>query len=1013
MELRNFVNETVPVHRATPARGPPVNSGHPPQDLIHPTPTPSLDVAYGATPAPGPPVHSGRPSQDLRHESHPSPIHLGQPPFFSKSPPYPTRVSSDPPKPLVDSGLPKPNVDSGPPEPIVASGPPPPWTGRQTRPPVWPLMEIPLSVWGSSHIDPTPIKTPPPPNTNNHPKPPLTNQPLKPPPDSDSATSNSDSDEFDSDPEEADIRGAQIVGPYVPVEVANQYMPALFDTGCDISLISRRFYDGLTRKPTLKPCRTLLTTISGETTSADGVVILTVTLGKTRLKHKFTVGTYTPDIIIGLDFMNKHHCYYIPHLKCVKHQQEHIDCMPKESHGWMEHPKACRASVVNNTVLKGGQEKMVKVRIEPPPNRPEWTPEGGMLTGAPPHMALRGVVLPRVLTGERLEYEVPVMNVTDSTRKLHKGQTISTWEEVEVLPGQEAQPPVPTPLPDYLENLVKESDLTSKSDKEKLTDLLRKYQKVFAGPNDPLGLTNLVEHRIDTGDARPIKQPYCRTDNTSQGIITHETYDMMGQELVENSDSPWASPVVLVKKKNGEVRFCIDYRRLNSVTRKDSYPLPRIEESLEALGGALWFITLDLKSGYWQVPVRKEDREKTAFITRDGLFQFKVLPFGLTCAPATFERLMDKLLRGAVWKKCLVYLDDIIVFGNSFEQALGNFEEVLQRLQSANLKLKPSKCHLFRKSVDFLGHIVSSEGIQTDPTKIEKVEFWEPPINLHEVRSFLGLAGYYRRFVPDYSTVAEPLTRLTRKNVPFDWNPPQQEAFECLKTALTTAPILGFPRDAGRFILDTDASGTGIGAVLSQEQDGEERVIAYASHTLSRSQQNYCTTKRELLAVVVFIQQYQHFLADREFTLRTDHASLTWLTNFNVNKTIGIIARWIVILQQYNFITQHRAGRLHGNADALSRRYKRCPTTMTDCPTCYPLETPTPEPDDEFMHAHARRAQELGVSPSKCPTTIADCSHRNILWKVPPQNPTKTPCMRPPVGPGRWGVARPNSPRVS
>jgi len=362
----------------------------------------------------------------------------------------------------------------------------------------------------------------------------------------------------------------------------------------------------------------------------------------------------------------------------------------------------------------------------------------------------------------------------------------------------------------------------------------------------------------------------------------------------------------------------VDYRKLNSATVKDSYPLPRIDDSIDALSGSCWFSTLDLASGYWQVEVEERDRPKTAFTTGSGLYQFTVMPFGLCNAPATFERLMERVLSGLPWEVCLLYLDDIIVHAKTFKAELERLRSVFARLREAGLKLSPKKCHLFKKRVVFLGHVVSEEGVSTDPEKIKAVCEWPTPTSASTLRSFLGLCSYYRRFVRGFANIAAPLHRLTEKDKAFVWTHECDVAFHRLKQVMSQAPMLAYPTSEGAFVLDTDASNTGIGAVLSQKQGGEERVIAYFSRSLTKSERQYCVTRKELLALVTAVRHFHHYVYGRHFKVRTDHGALRWLMNFKNPEEQT--ARWIETLGIYDLEVEHRQGRNHGSADGLSRR---------------------------------------------------------------------------------------------
>ena len=295
---------------------------------------------------------------------------------------------------------------------------------------------------------------------------------------------------------------------------------------------------------------------------------------------------------------------------------------------------------------------------------------------------------------------------------------------------------------------------------------------VFALSKAELGRTNITEHRIETGDHQPIRQPCRRIPFALREEIANQVQDMVEQGIVKPSHSPWASPVVLVRKKDGTLRFCVDYRQLNAATRKDVFPLPRIDDILDQLSGAQYFTTLDLAAGYWQVPLHQSDRQKTAFTAHQGLYEFTVLPFGLCNAPATFQRLMQSVLAGLGQGRgenpyCLVYLDDVIIFSRTLEEHITHLQRVLGRIRQAGLKLKPQKCNFVQEQVLCLGHVVSRRGIAPDPSKVEAVKRWPRPRDVPGVRAFLGFASYYRKFVPGFSKIAGPLHALTRQGVPF------------------------------------------------------------------------------------------------------------------------------------------------------------------------------------------------------------------------------------------------------
>ena len=374
---------------------------------------------------------------------------------------------------------------------------------------------------------------------------------------------------------------------------------------------------------------------------------------------------------------------------------------------------------------------------------------------------------------------------------------------------------------------------------------------------------------------------------------------------------------------------------------------------------------MDLASRYWQVAMSPEAKRKATFVTNEGLLQLQVMPFGLCNAPATFERLMDRVLCGMRWSRCLVYLDDVISFGKSIPEALARLEEVLAGLSDYGLQLKANKCTFMQTKVGFLGHIVGRTGLACDPEKLSAVRNWHEPNKVKAVRQFVGFVGYYRRFVKDFAELAEPLVALTRKGAPFIWTDAQQTAFEALKACLLSAPILGFPTEKGRFVLDTDASLFAVGGVLNQIQNEEEVVIAYASRSLRTSQRRYCTTRREMLAAVVMCTHFRSYLRGSQFTLRTDHSSLRWLQTFKNED--GMLARWYLLLGQFSVTFEYRPGSQHANADGMSRqcgqcRRPDCPVSAADLPAT-DVETESSLIDQPFASSEMGDSMDADLLP--------------------------------------------------
>ncbi|CAF5170284.1 unnamed protein product [Rotaria magnacalcarata] len=357
--------------------------------------------------------------------------------------------------------------------------------------------------------------------------------------------------------------------------------------------------------------------------------------------------------------------------------------------------------------------------------------------------------------------------------------------------------------------------------KKEIKKLIHTFPDVF---NEQVGRTKKLQHRINLApDVQAHNSPPFRYAPARKQIIEENLKDMLDQGIILPSASPWASSVILAPKKDGTLRFCVDYRKLNSATIRDAYPIPRIDDTLDSLQEAKFVSTLALRSGYWQVEMDKNSREKTAFVTHKGLFEFNVMSFGLTSAPATFQRLMDIVLAGLKWQYCLVYIDDVVIFSPTFEQHIKLLEKVFQALQSANLTLKASKYQVCRREMRYLGHIITQNGIKPDPDLIKSVKNFPQPKKIKDVQSFLGLTGYYRRFIKDYSKIAEPLQQQLRNsqkgNHHLNWSKGCTDAFEILKNRLANAPIMNTPNFEQPFILELEACEYGVGAVLTQEYE--------------------------------------------------------------------------------------------------------------------------------------------------------------------------------------------------
>lgn len=669
-------------------------------------------------------------------------------------------------------------------------------------------------------------------------------------------------------------------------------------------------------RPKLEPNYSNLRMANGDLVVPEGQTVLPFKIKGEIIEHRAIVADIDAQMILGFDFLREHNCQLHLGEGTLTLGDQKLVCDIDS-----DQSSVFKISIQETLSIPPRSEMIIEGKVHPNLNDKEL-----LIDGTKHNLQQSGLLVARCLVKPK-ECKVPirVINVSDQELKIYKDTSAAIAEIEPNVSGVETkndtniEPAVDTSFTNYMKPLWDSCTKNlSIEQQEMVRDLLQKHIKVFAKSKTDLGKTNIVSHKINTGDARPIKQQPRRIPLHKKEAAREEVQRMLKAGIIEPSSSAWSAPIVLVTKKDGSIRYCIDYRKLNEVTQKDSYPLPRIDDSLDALRGSQWFSCLDLASGYWQVAMDPKDKEKTAFVTTHGFYQFKVMPFGLCNAAATFERLMENVLAGLNFEICLLYIDDIIVYSKDFHSHVNHLDVVLQRLQEAGLKVSPKKCDFFKDQVAFLGHIVSQEGISTSPDKVSAIKEWPVPKSVTDVRSFLGTCSYYRRFIKQFTDIARPLHKLTEKTEKFTWTPQCDEAFKNLKIALTSAPILRYPNLNLPFVLDTDASAFAMGGVLSQIEDRIERPIAYFSKSFNKPERNYCVTRRELLAVVSSIKHFHHYLYGKNFLVRTDHGALTWLLNFKNPE--GQVARWLEVLQTYNFKIEHRPGKQHGNSDGLSRR---------------------------------------------------------------------------------------------
>ena len=722
--------------------------------------------------------------------------------------------------------------------------------------------------------------------------------------------------------------GAEI---YVKVMIGGKEHQAVLDTGCTKTVLPVRM---LPRKAKVREIQEQSLAANNSKIAMTGEFLLEFQLGKTKYEHTVWVSEQVTEFLLGYDWLCKNNCqwdfdkqklvvngeevklhkkgpvdssrkvYCARSVELRPGEQKLIPICSKVRHlldadkeeEWLIEPRPLSNNVLSARTVLPDTNGEIEVLAANFGEKLCIVKEGTYLGDARPSN-VRHVLYRLDVESQKKEHEVAV-EVRDTDEKQQTAVNGNSHVQcmIDRLPGS-----------------------LSIEERAAVVDLVHKYAGSFSKDKYDIGFTRAVQHTIDVGNSKPVKQPLRRYPAVHQEFIDKEVEKLLELGLIKPSSAPWASNVVVVNKKDGQLRMCIDYRVVNSKSEMDAFPVPLQSSCLDTLAGSTYFSTIDQRSGYWQIEIAESDRDKTSFVTRSGLWRWKRLPFGLCNAVSLFQRLMDKLLVGLNWYVCLVYLDDIAVFSKTFEQHLVRLELVIQRLYLAGLKLSPEKCFLCQREVHFLGHVISQKGIAPEEEKVKVVKNWPVPTCVKDLRAWIGLIGYYRKWIPKFAHRAKSLFNLMKKDAEFVWTDDCQSAFDDMKQCLVSAPILGLPLSEGLMVVDTDASGTAAGAVLHQEQDGQLRVLAYYSRLFRDAETRYSTNAKELSAVVYALKQFKHYLLGRRFVVRTDHIALKHL--LTSKELTALQARHLDFIGQFKGMEiQHRPGINHGNVDGLSRR---------------------------------------------------------------------------------------------
>ena len=721
-------------------------------------------------------------------------------------------------------------------------------------------------------------------------------------------------------------------GNIIEININGETVKALIDTGAMVSCMSPNVYNSISAKFLLQQSKhSKVQGVGGNAIYVQGQCNVEIFIGNERFKQIFHVlEAMSYPVILGDDFLSQN--------KAIIDFSKQILRLPSVSVNLLksEHVpiKTSLARSIQDIDIPAKSECLIRIKL----NNGGSNKCSGLLEPISSLTSRTSLMGARCVISSDSSIKVyRVFNPTKVTISIKRNQPLARFlptDGIDILQTHISDEDAPAlclnnisvqpdekniQLANELGINIDNSDL-SVTEKRQLLSLIGANRDCFAKDLSELSTTDVYHHEIKTGDAQPRRRTFYRASPTIQKAIDSQVEDLLRTGKIEPSLSEWAAPIVMVKKKSGDYRMAIDYRGINQITEPIHFPLPRFESVTDTISAAnaKVFSTLDLMSGYFQIPVHPNSKHKTAFVTASGQYQFNVMPFGLRNAPHAFQMVMSQALRTLNWKSVIVYIDDTLVFSQTFSEHLKHLNSVFQCLREAKLKLKPNKCHFAAKEVEYLGHLISKDGLKPNPDKVKVVENFQTPTKVKDVRSFLGLSNYYRRFIKNYSALATPLTNILKKDAKFKWTEQCHRSFIELKKALTSSPILMLPNFNKEFILYTDASDQAISYILGQKDDqGRERVIEYGARAIRPFEKSWHTTDKEGLALVTGVLHYHTYLADQEFTVYTDHSALKSILNNTSLK--GRLSRWALLLQQYRMKIVHKPGKHNTNADALSR----------------------------------------------------------------------------------------------